>query len=88
MCDQKNNLTLESGSSLDSGAADSLDYARLPTNLVRHGIDGAARQLGKAGYASGFSLQRVMMHGICLLRRPSRAAFFLAGIRRELRCVG
>ena len=87
MCDQKNNLTLESGSSLDSGAADSLDYARLPTNLVRHGIDGEAR-LGKAGYASGFSLQRVMMHGICLLRRPIRAAFFLAGIRRELTLVG
>ena len=86
MCDQENNLTLESAS-LDGGAAESLDHARLPTNLVRHGIDGEAR-LGKAGYASGFSLQRVMMHGICLLRRPSKAAFFLAGIRRELRCVG
>ena len=61
MCDQENNLTLESAS-LDGGAAESLDHARLPTNVVRHGIDGEARQLGKGGYASGFSLQRVMMH--------------------------
>jgi hypothetical protein len=88
MCDQKNNLTLGSESPLGSGAADSLDHARLPTNLVRQGIDSEARHLGKVGYASGFSLQRVMMHGICLLRRPSRAAFFLAGIRRELTLVG
>ena len=29
-----------------------------------------------------------MRHVICLLRRPSKAAFFLAGIRRELSWVG
>ena len=34
-------------------------------------------------YNSGFSLTRVMMHAVCLIRRPSKATFFLAGIRRE-----
>jgi hypothetical protein len=33
--------------------------------------------------ASGFSLTRVMIHVFCLLRRPGKAAFFLAGMRRE-----
>jgi hypothetical protein len=62
----------------------SLDHARLPTKLVRQDIDREARQRKKAAYASSFSLMRVMRHAICLLRRPSKAAFFLAGIRREL----
>jgi len=62
----------------------SLDRARLHTKLVRQGIDREARQRKKAAYASSFSLMRVMRHAICLFRRPSKAAFFLAGIRREL----
>ncbi len=33
--------------------------------------------------ASGFSLTRVMIHAFCLLRRPEKAGFFLAGMRRE-----
>jgi hypothetical protein len=33
--------------------------------------------------ASNFSLKRVALHVICLLRRPEKAAFFLAGIQRE-----
>jgi hypothetical protein len=62
----------------------SLDRARLHIKLARQGIDGEARQREKVAYASSFSLMRVMRHAICLLRRPSKAAFFLAGIRREL----
>jgi hypothetical protein len=62
----------------------SLDRARLYTRLVWQGIDREPQQGEKAAYASGFSLMRVMRHAICLLRRPSKAAFFLAGIRREL----
>jgi hypothetical protein len=31
----------------------------------------------------GFSFTRIMFHAFCLLRRPDRAAFFLAGMRRE-----
>jgi hypothetical protein len=34
--------------------------------------------------STGFSLKRVIMHATCLIRRPEKAAFFLAGIRREL----
>jgi hypothetical protein len=34
-------------------------------------------------YTSGFSFTRVMIHAFCLLRRPGKAAFFLAGMRRE-----
>ena len=37
--------------------------------------------------ASGFSLTRVMIHAFCLLRRPGKAAFFLAGMRREFSCL-
>jgi hypothetical protein len=33
--------------------------------------------------ASNFSLKRVALHVICLLRRPEKAAFFFAGIQRE-----
>jgi hypothetical protein len=62
----------------------SLDRTRLHAKLVRQGIDREAGQREKAACASGFSLMRVMRHAICLLRRPSKAAFFLAGIRREL----
>jgi hypothetical protein len=62
----------------------SLNRARLHTKLVRHGIDREVRQREEVAYASSFSLMRVMRHAICLLRRPSKAAFFLAGIRREL----
>jgi hypothetical protein len=61
-----------------------LDRARLHTKPVRQGIDRAARRREKAACASTFSLMRVMRHAICLFRRPSKAAFFLAGIRREL----
>ncbi|MBV8224508.1 MAG: hypothetical protein JO232_04880 [Verrucomicrobia bacterium] len=35
------------------------------------------------GYGTYFSLKRIIMHAICLLRRPGKAAFFFAGIRRE-----
>jgi hypothetical protein len=35
-------------------------------------------------YHSGFSLTRIMVHAACLLRGPGKAAFFFAGIRREL----
>lgn len=35
------------------------------------------------GYGTDFSLKRIIMHAICLLRRPGKAAFFFAGIRRE-----
>jgi hypothetical protein len=31
----------------------------------------------------GFSFTRIMFHAFCLLRRPDRGAFFLAGMRRE-----
>jgi hypothetical protein len=34
-------------------------------------------------YGSDFSLKRVALHTVCLLRRPEKAAFFVAGIRRE-----
>jgi hypothetical protein len=34
-------------------------------------------------YISGFSLTRVVMHAVCLLRRPGKAAFFFAGTRRD-----
>jgi hypothetical protein len=37
----------------------------------------------KAIYANDFSLKRVVMHAVCLLRRPRKAGFFFAGIRRE-----
>jgi len=37
----------------------------------------------QAVYTSAFSLTRVMIHAFCLLRRPGKAAFFWAGIRRE-----
>jgi hypothetical protein len=33
--------------------------------------------------ASNFSLKRVALHVICLLRHPEKAAFFFAGIQRE-----
>jgi hypothetical protein len=36
-----------------------------------------------AVYTSGFSFTRVMIHAFCLLRRPGKAGFFLAGMRRE-----
>jgi hypothetical protein len=62
----------------------SLGRVRLHAKLVRQGIDREARQREKAACASSFSLVRVMRHAVCLVRRPSKAAFFLAGIRREL----
>ncbi|MFY9987471.1 MAG: hypothetical protein WAK31_22130 [Chthoniobacterales bacterium] len=34
-------------------------------------------------YASDFSFKRVALHIACLIRRPEKAAFFLAGIQRE-----
>jgi hypothetical protein len=34
-------------------------------------------------YNSGFSLTRIMIHAVCLLRRPGKATFFFACIRRE-----
>jgi hypothetical protein len=37
----------------------------------------------QAVYVSDFSLKRVAFHTVCLLRRPEKAAFFFAGIRRE-----
>jgi hypothetical protein len=37
----------------------------------------------QALYASDFSLNRVVLHVVCLLRRPEKAPFFLAGIKRE-----
>jgi len=33
----------------------------------------------QAIYASDFSLKRVVLHAVCLLRRPEKAAFFFAG---------
>jgi hypothetical protein len=41
----------------------------------------------QAVYNSGFSLTRVMIHAFCLLRRPGKAAFFLAGMRREFSLI-
>jgi hypothetical protein len=29
-------------------------------------------------------LTNILRHSVCLARRPSRAAFFVAGIRREI----
>jgi hypothetical protein len=37
----------------------------------------------QAVYGSDFSLKRVGLHIVCLLRRPEKAAFFIAGILRE-----
>jgi hypothetical protein len=37
----------------------------------------------QAFYSSDFSLKRVALHTVCLLRRPEKAAFFVAGILRE-----
>ena len=42
----------------------------------------------QAIYASDFSLKRVVLHAVCLLRRPEKAAFFFAGIRREFSFLG
>jgi hypothetical protein len=39
-------------------------------------------------YISGFSLTRVVMLAVCLLRRPGKAAFFFVGTRRELSLLG
>jgi hypothetical protein len=37
----------------------------------------------QAVYVTDFSLKRVALHTVCLLRRPEKAAFFVAGILRE-----
>jgi hypothetical protein len=39
-------------------------------------------------YISSFSLTRVVMHAVCLIRRPGKATFFFAGTRRELSLLG
>ena len=45
--------------------------------------DAARHERPQVLYANDFSLKRVVMHAVCLLRRPRKAAFFFAGIRRE-----
>jgi hypothetical protein len=47
------------------------------------GVQSAIWTAKKGAYASDFSLNRVLLHTGCLLRRPKKAAFFIAGIRRE-----
>jgi len=44
----------------------------MPDNLYRQALS-----------TWGFSFTRIMFYALCLLRRPDRAAFFLAGMRRE-----
>ena len=69
------------------GGTDSLDHARLPSNLVRQGIDGEARQLGKALHVGlSFGPRRHRSH----LLRVARNAHVLSGYfkrvtRRQLR---
>jgi hypothetical protein len=37
----------------------------------------------RAVSTTGFSFTRLMFHAFCLFRRPGKAAFFFAGMRRE-----